>query len=384
MPGLAVSLITYTYNDGRFVDGLLADLPRWTMRPDEIVIVDDGSEPPYAPAPGISPAAPPRLIRHAANMGIPATKHEGIGAGRGDLLLAMDCDTRLHPSWLEWCLPHALRPEVGMVAGPVAYLSGEDLVSRYLRAFGDNHNLGADGPANFIPGNAFLLRREVWEAAGGMAGFTGEVCEDHFLCGRIRALGLLLWIEGRAAARQTRRITRQAMFRRFWSWCHLAVKRQAEAAPDVPAYIFAALAAPHAERVEDAIRMEEPLFLYLEAVYLSFTALDLLDSLAAKGRAGPEHKAAWWACLRGLFSRLPRLWALLRADLARLGQPEAKGGTGGPDNPYAPSFTALDALAGGGVFRWLDEAGMRAILADESATAADFSCYEAFSFGPAS
>ena len=180
-----VSLITYTFNDGSFVDGLLAGLADWTLAPKEVVVVDDGSDTPYAPPPC---PVPVRLLRHAANLGIPSTKHEAISAGTAPALLAMDCDTRVVPDWLERCLPQLARPEVGLVSGPVDYRSGDDLVSRFQRAFGDNHNIGQAGATGFVPGNAFLLRRATWEACGGMAAFAGDVCEDHFLCEKIKGM----------------------------------------------------------------------------------------------------------------------------------------------------------------------------------------------------
>lgn len=46
-----VSLVTYVFNDGELADGLLEHVGNWTMKPAEIIIVDDGSEVPYIPQP---------------------------------------------------------------------------------------------------------------------------------------------------------------------------------------------------------------------------------------------------------------------------------------------------------------------------------------------
>ncbi|EFL52939.1 glycosyl transferase family 2 [Solidesulfovibrio fructosivorans JJ]] len=378
MDTVDVSLVTYTYNDGRFVDGLLAALASWTLLPREVVVVDDGSATPYAPPPCPVPVT---LLRHETNRGIPATKHEGISAGSSTSLLAMDCDTRVVPTWLETCLPLAGREDIGLVSGPVAYLSGDDLVSRYQRAFGDNHNLEKDGVTDFAPGNVFLLRRAVWEACGGMAGFGGEVCEDHFLCGRIKALGLSLWVDRRARARQTRRITRLAMSQRYWKWCREPVVRRALTCEDLPGYILAVLGLPHAERVETCITLEEPMFLYLEALYVSYTVLDVLDAAIAAGKADAALKAAWWAGLAALFAGYGTLWAVLRADLTRLGQPPRPGFPAGADNPFAPSLAALDALKTSSVFAWMAKQGVPAMLAEERAGTFDFSFYDATAGG---
>ena len=369
-----VSLVTYAYNDGHFVDGLLADVMHWTVRPQEIVVMDDGSVPAYRLP---QCAVPVRLLRRQENQGIPRAKHEAISAGVSSFLLAMDCDARVGADWLELCLPQARRPEVGLVSGPVEYLSGDDLVSRFQRCFGDNHNLEGGGVTDFVPGNVFLLRRAVWEACGGMQGFVGDVCEDHFLCNRIKEMGLSLWIEARARAKQIRRINRLAMLQRYWRWCHIPVKRRAMESDDIPGYVLVVLAMPLAERLEVAIAREEPMFLYLEAVYLSYCVLDLLDHCISQGKADVSFKAAWWAELSRIFAGYPMLWALLRSDLDSLGQTPVLGSWAGGDNPFAPSLAGFDVLRPTKAFDWISRQGIAAMLADDKARRYDFSFYEA-------
>jgi len=372
-----VSLVTYTYNDGHFVDGLLTEMAGWDVCPQEAVVVDDGSAEPYQAPPCPIPV---RVIRHDSNLGIPHTKHEAISSAVSSLLLAMDCDTRVVPSWLSLCLPFALKPEVGLVSGPVIYLSGDDLVSRYQRTFGDNHNLGVVGETVFVPGNAFLLRRSVWAASGGLAGFQGEVCEDHFFCNRLRNMGLKLWIESKARACQVRRISRVAMLRRYWKWCHAHVKTHALETPDLAKYATVVLALPHGERVQTAIAMEEPLFIYLEIVFLSYTTLDTLDHLAAKGRDTTGLKHAWWNGLKDRFARFPALWAFLRMDLSKLGQIEPPSIEDGGGELWEAAFETMDALCGSGLYEWLSRAGVAAMDAEDSSIAYDFSFYEKAEF----
>lgn len=369
----SLSLITYTYNDGHFVDSLLAEVHNWTVQPDEIIILDDGSSHAYVP-----PAfpIPIRLIRHATNLGITRTKHEAISAASSEFLLAMDCDTRIVPTWVSTCLSHARRSEVGLISGPVIYLSGDDLISRYQRTFGDNHNLEHDGPADFIPGNAFLLRREVWERSGGMADYNRDVCEDHYLCRRIKDLGLFLWIDSGARLKQIRRITRTAMLKRYWKWCHQTVKREAQAAANAENYIYAALVVPHSGRLEQSIRLEEPLFIYLEALFLSFTILDTLDHLIANGRSSVENKKAFWTEINRLIGPFPVLHASLRADLMQLGQYPAQRGKPAQANPWQAALEPLEVIGKSGILSWLDKVGIPAMRQEEETLNYDFSFYE--------
>lgn len=369
----SLSLITYTYNDGHFVDSLLAEVHNWTVQPDEIIILDDGSSHAYVP-----PAfpIPIRLIRHATNQGITRTKHEAISAASSEFLLAMDCDTRLAADWIATCLPHARRSAVGMVSGPAIYLSGNDLISRFQRAFGDNHNLGLDGPTNFIPGNAFLLRREVWERSGGLEGFDPDVCEDHYLCRKIKDLDLLLWIDPKATLQQIRRINRIAMLKRYWKWCHLAVKKAALATDNFEGYVYATLVIPHSQRLKQCIELEEPLFVYLETLYLSFTILDILDHLIANGRTTVDSKTALWMELGRIFGPFPVLHASLRADLMQLGQYPAQRGEPTQANPWQAALEPLEVIGKSGILSWLDKVGIPAMRQEEETLNYDFSFYE--------
>jgi glycosyltransferase involved in cell wall biosynthesis len=376
----SITLCTFTYNDGRLADDLVRHVATWTVRPDAILITDDGSTPPYAPD-DLPQGA--RVLRLPRNLGITKAKHLGVSAAATELVLSMDCDVRVAPEWLELCLPHALRPEVGAVCGPVLHDGGADLVSRFLRAFGDNHHQGADGPVDFIPGNAYLIRRAVWELVGGFGDYSRSVCEDHHLSAKIRAAGLTLYCEGRARAAQIRRISRQAMVKRIWEWCHEPVKGNLPGQEDFAGYLWAAFVVPLADRLTFAAERGEPLFIYLELLYFCHIALDMLRFAAAARGYDPDLAAAWLAALARLTRGRPKLAALLRSDLAALGHDlapwRARAGAeraAGPEpGPFDEIFSVFESLAATGVYDWLDREGVRAVLAEERAGAVDFSFY---------
>ena len=71
------------------------------------------------------------------------------------------------------------------------------------------------------------------------------------------------------------------------------------------------------------------------------------------------------------------LWALLRSDLASLGQTPVPGLAAGPDNPFVPCLAAFDVLRPTKVFDWISRQGIAAMLADDKSQRYDFSFYEA-------
>jgi len=292
----------------------------------------------------------------------------------------MDCDARVVPEWLELCLPHIARPEIGAVCGPVVHAAGDGLVSRFLRAFGDNHNLAADGPVDFIPGNAYLIRRAVWERVGGFGDYSRNVCEDHYLSSKIKSAGMTLYCERRARASQVRRISRLAMIKRFWKWCHKPVKGDLPGQEDFAGYLWLAFVTPLVDRLGTAAELGEPLFIYIELLYFSHIVLDLLDFAVISRGYDPALPAAWLAALARLAKDRPKLAALLFDDLAGLGHDAAASAAGSPPGAQAgffeEIFSVFEGLAATGVYDWLEREGVRAMLAEERAAEVDFSFYQ--------
>jgi len=369
MPRPHVSLCTCTFNDAALADGLLAATAAWSVRPGEIVVCDDGSDPPYVPGDGLPEV---RLVRHARNLGITRAKHDVLGAATGEILVFMDCDVRPEPDWLRLCLPLLARPDIGLVCGPVVHDAGQDCVSRYVRAFGDNHHQNASGPVTFVPGNAWAIRREVWERVGGLSGCRRDVCEDHYLSERLRREGSTLWVEPAARVRQIRRLSRVAALARFWKWCHAAFKAKPFPEDALPGLVFSQFIIPLSQRAPEIVDLGSPEFFYLELAYASHVALDLCAFGRTHWGHGDQGERAWWAGLRRLCAGKRRLTALLTADLARLGHAPPSG-TEPATQPFAACFEVLAGL-GPGVLTWLDSRGVARFLAEEAA-GHDFSAY---------
>jgi hypothetical protein len=369
-----ISLCTYTYNDAELVRGLLAGLGAWSVRPDEIVVVDDGSRAPFDPG-GLEDLSPtPRILRLHPNQGITRAKHAGLSAARGDILLSVDCDMRLAQDWLEITLPHLSRPGVGLVGGSVLHAPGEDLVSRFLRRFGDNHNLEAIGPVDFIPGNAFLIRRALWEELGGFSGHGLSVCEDHYLVARLGERGHTLYSDARAKALQTRRIGRAAMCRRIWDWCRRAVTAQMLPGDRLVSYLFEVLVKPMLDRFAISVDLGEPLFLYLDLLYLAHTALSCLDHALEHGLAAPHLRDGFLRRLARLFDGYPRLWTMFRADLTAAGHPVLMPPEG-DEAVWADFFLFADFLRESGLFTWLERQGVEVLQQEDREGRYHFSSY---------
>jgi len=157
----AVSIIVPCYNGGRFLDQMLASLDSQTFRDFETIIVDDGSTDADTLA---TLEALPDLIKvvRQQNEGLAAARNTGFHAAAADLVLPLDCDDALAPTFLEEAVRvlRAAAPEIGFAFCDMqasGALGG--VLPRYLSRF-DQLFL------NRLP-YCLLLRKSAWQSVGG-------------------------------------------------------------------------------------------------------------------------------------------------------------------------------------------------------------------------
>jgi glycosyltransferase involved in cell wall biosynthesis len=111
----SVSVVIPTYNAGQFVTQAIDSVLAQTIRPEEILVIDDGSTDdtkerlrPYLGA-----------IRYIfqANQGVSATRNHGVREARGELVAFLDADDVWHPQKLALQMQVlAARPDLGFLS----------------------------------------------------------------------------------------------------------------------------------------------------------------------------------------------------------------------------------------------------------------------------
>lgn len=195
----AVAIVVTCYNLGRTIAEAVESARHQTLPPVEVVVVDDGSdEPQTRRALADLEAAGIRVI-HTANRGTSAARNTGIVLTSAPLVVVLDGDDLLDPSYLAQA--------TARLSGPPAV----DYVSCAMRGFGaTSYEWRPPDPAlpeSVIRGvvhASTLFRREVWEAVGGFDealagfevldfwtlvlehGFRGAVLDEPLLHYRVR------------------------------------------------------------------------------------------------------------------------------------------------------------------------------------------------------
>lgn len=364
-----ITLCTYSYNDAALALGLIASAPSWTLRPQRLLVVDDGSAPSFV-LPEDTGGMEAALLCLPENVGPGRAKAVGLSHATTELILSLDCDMRLAPDWLAEAAPLALLPDVGIVGAPFVADAGEGVVGRYLKHFDAEKK--PSGETDFLTGGIWLFRLEVWRAAGGFGGYTGRTHEDHHFCRRVKRLGLRLLTTGEAA-RQVRRLSRIALVKRFRAWLGPTLHKESRCRESLEINALH-LARNLIQRSQYALHLKEPLFIYLEMLFLAIYGATCCEGL----KETQPHEAA--VCAGALLGGLaeacapfPRLAELLQRDLAalQLHAPETKA-----DWPaWQNAFDALTSFVRGGIFDHIEN--FLPLLLEEDGCRADFSFYAA-------
>jgi glycosyltransferase involved in cell wall biosynthesis len=143
----------------------------------EVLVVDDGSEPPLEQqlAPLANAGPPVRFVRQAPE-GLNAARNRGVGEARGEAIAFLDDDTLVDPDWACAMAAAFADPGCDAVAGRVLLrLEGAapswltPKLRRYLAEY-DQGDVGRPVSGDPVPvGANCAVRRTAWSSAGGFA-----------------------------------------------------------------------------------------------------------------------------------------------------------------------------------------------------------------------
>ncbi len=244
----SIDVVVLTWNDGALLGEALRSVLESSDVDVSVIVVDNGSDPPAT----VPDDARARLLRNTTNRGVAAARNQGARAGSAPLLCLLDSDARLQPAALR-CMADILTADAGVaVVGPVFVgqppeASGGkaptlrtklarvvDLRSTYL----PSERSGPTWDVDFCIGACQLIRREAWDAIGGLdeSYFYGP--EDVDFCLRLHEAGWRVVQTSDAAVhhpprRRNKRVLTRRGLRHAWAvarhqWRHRHFARRVE------------------------------------------------------------------------------------------------------------------------------------------------------------
>jgi GT2 family glycosyltransferase len=189
-----VSVCIANYNGDAVLDACLSSvLAQATDFPVEILVHDDCSNDGSVALirerfPGVI------LLTSEENVGFCISNNRMAAKARGDYLLLLNNDTRLHPGALA-ALLHYQRdnPDAGVLTLPQFDLATGELLDRgmFMDLFANpipNKSTGVQEVAT-VMGSCLWIARELWEEIGGFPDWFGSIAEDMYLCCCARLMG---------------------------------------------------------------------------------------------------------------------------------------------------------------------------------------------------
>lgn len=178
-PELAVSVIIPTYNRAGYLRQALDSVLAQTIRPAEIIVVDDGSTDDTAACiAAYGPAV--RYLCHQGNRGIAAARNTGLQAAQGDLIAWLDSDDLWEPAFL--ARTTALLAEDATLDGAYTGLTMIDAEGTALRTA-----IHVEPPAelydamvrdSFLATASLVVRRRCYDQVG-LFDPQFRICEDY-------------------------------------------------------------------------------------------------------------------------------------------------------------------------------------------------------------
>lgn len=195
-----VSVVVPVYNMSRAVCETVRRLVAQTLRPHEIIVVDDGSTDGTADALKIKFFDTKNVVVVSQTNGGPASaRNHGIRIATGDYVAFTDGDCLPEREWLAELLKGFDAREVAGVGGTVRR-ADDNLVSEYVDSYGIfNPSISDEGLVECLVTANACFRRDVLVGAGLFdERFTQPGGEDSELSVRIRSMGYVLRYAPRA------------------------------------------------------------------------------------------------------------------------------------------------------------------------------------------
>ncbi len=163
-----VSVITATYNYGRYLGGAIESVLAQTFSDWEMIVVDDGSTDDTSEV--IRPYLDDSRIQyhHTENCGQPAAENTGIRLSRGHFIAFIDADDLWLPKKLETQLPmFGIKPEIGVVYTRRLTINPEGtLIPMAKRQLFRGKILKQLFRNNFVTFSSSVVRRTVFDDVG--------------------------------------------------------------------------------------------------------------------------------------------------------------------------------------------------------------------------
>lgn len=158
-----VSFYVCAYNVQRTISRCLNSIINQSIKPFEIIVVDDGSIDDTSKI-LLNFKTNVKIIKNPKNLGVAQSRNIAIKNLSGDYVAALDADVICSKNWLKFLLKDLVFKNIDLAGGKLIELNNKDIVNKW-RELNMRQNWGKNDILNpdFVFGCNTLLKRYIWE-----------------------------------------------------------------------------------------------------------------------------------------------------------------------------------------------------------------------------
>lgn len=181
----------------------------------EVIVVDDGST---DESPNIISRYPVRLLSHASNQGLAATRNTAIKNAKGDFIASVDADCCPQPDWLGLLMQRLSSSGIAGSCGRLLEVNSNTVFDewRSLRMRQDWD--GVDTTPPFLFGSNAVFHREALLNIGLYDEQYKSNYEDVDMCLRLKENGFVFAYEPKASVCHLRSDNLCSLLDNYWKW----------------------------------------------------------------------------------------------------------------------------------------------------------------------
>lgn len=224
--GQKVSVYVPAYNVAEYLPRCLEGLLAQTLPPDEILVVDDGSQ---DSSPQIASSyTGVTLIRHPANKGLAAARNTAFRSARNEFVASLDADCVPEAAWLAELVKHMADLSVAGVGGKLTEGTQRNTADRWRATHLPQHwGERAIRNPKYLFGCNNLFRKTVVLDLGGYNEARRTNGEDTDLSARLLENNFTLVYDPSARATHLRHDTTLSILDTYWRWWRFGVNAYA-------------------------------------------------------------------------------------------------------------------------------------------------------------
>lgn len=190
----AISVVIPCYNSEKYIARCIRSIIRQTVKPLEIIVVDDGSNDRTAQ---IARKFPVKVVRHKYNRGLAEARNTGVRKARGNIIFFVDSDCEMYPNNLEYALSDFRKDEIDAVCGQEVATKTETIIDKYRARFPQSWGPRKIINPPFLWGLCSAFRKDSLLKAGLFSSLFRTNGEDVDISLRMKKMGYRLLYDPR-------------------------------------------------------------------------------------------------------------------------------------------------------------------------------------------